>query len=419
MHNCVITPIHHAFASTEPECGIIAPMARTSFSPPLAAGVIPDVAIILESGCIGQRLLKGINRYLRMYGPWNLYLELGNAERTDLLSRWRGHGIIARVRGPMVVRALAQHYRIPMILDREPVSSNRSWRPHLMDFQFHPEPLICDYFLSKGFRHFAFCPMPGGESWGRQSSLMQALKQRGYECHVFPGRPTAGTTLMIEDHRQLLRWLQQLPKPLALVTASDLRAYKVIELCRSIPIHIPDELAVLGYDNDSVLCELCNPPLTSIEAPVEEAGYRAAQTLHALMLGLEPPDLGPMPECRLVVRQSTDMIAIEDPDVRQAIAIIYAKATSGLTVKELLHEVKMSRRSLERLFLKTLGRSPGVEIRNLQLQRARQLLAETSLPIRDVAQRSGFANATRLGEAMKRSLGQTPAGYRLAYRPTL
>ncbi len=385
---------------------------------PLAPGVIPDVAVILDVGSHGNNILKGIHRYLRLHGPWNLYLELGLAERADVLTRWRGHGIIARVRGPAVVRALSRH-QVPMIIDREPppaLARNRRWPLLRMETEIYPEPMICNYFLGKGFRNFAFCPMPNGESWGRQTNFLHALKELGYECHVFPARPTGAATTAMDDHRPLIQWLRRLPKPVALVAANDPRAYKIIELCRNISIRVPDEMAVLGYDNSATLCGLCNPPLSSIEAPLEEAGYRAAQTLHALMLGHNPPDFGPMPECRLVVRQSTDMIAIEDADVRHAISIIYSKATSGLTVKELLREIVMPRRSLERLFLKTIGRSPGAEIRRIQLERVKQLLAETSFPIRDVARRCGFANATRLGVAMRRSLGQTPAGYRRTYQ---
>jgi LacI family transcriptional regulator len=197
------------------------------------------------------------------------------------------------------------------------------------------------------------------------------------------------------------------------MACNDMRGQHVLDSCQRAGVAVPEEVAVVGVDDDDLLCDLCSPPLSSVAPNPELIGYEAAALLEALMAGHPADPLErTVPPVGVTARQSTDVLAIGDPSVAVAVRLIRERACHGLTVADVLREVPVSRSVLERLFRRHLGRSPQAEIRAVRLKRVKQLLVETSLPLDQVAELSGFAHPEYLSVAFRRATGQTPGRYR-------
>jgi LacI family transcriptional regulator len=220
-----------------------------------------------------------------------------------------------------------------------------------------------------------------------------------------------GYELQHED--ALVRWLRSLPKPIGLMASNDLRAHQILMLCGDNHLAVPDEVAVIGVDNDEVICGLTQPPLSSVEQDPEEVGYQAAGVLDGLMRG------GPAPASSFIVgpkgvvaRQSTDFVAVGDADVAAALRFIREHACDGISVDAILAQVPVSRRTLERRFAALLDRSPRDEILRVQLRHVKQLLTVTDYPLSKIAEMSGFHYVESMCSLFKSVTGQTPGQYR-------
>jgi LacI family transcriptional regulator len=218
---------------------------------------------------------------------------------------------------------------------------------------------------------------------------------------------------------ELGKWLRDLPKPVALLACNDMRAQQIMTVCDVEGIRVPDEVAVLGVDNDDVLCELCDPPLSSIDPDVEQIGYAAAALLDKMVRGETPPERRILVEPRCVVaRRSTDALAIGDREAAEAIRFVQDHACElELEIGDIVDQLSISRATLNRWFRKWLRRSPAEEISRVRLDRAKLLLATTDLSLEDIAQHCGFRYAESVCRAMKRTTGQVTADFR--HRRTL
>jgi LacI family transcriptional regulator len=212
---------------------------------------------------------------------------------------------------------------------------------------------------------------------------------------------------------ELVWWLQSLPKPVGLMACNDLRAHQVLMACDENDLAVPEEVAVIGVDNDEAICGLSRPPLSSIDQNAEEVGYQAAALLDRLMQGGAPPQEKLIVEpSSVVARQSTDVVAVADADVAAALHHIREHACDGLSVNELLASVAMSRRTLERRFASLLGRSPKDEIARVQVGHVKRLLTMTDYPLAKIAQLTGFGYVESMCVLFKNMVGQTPGQYR-------
>lgn len=217
------------------------------------------------------------------------------------------------------------------------------------------------------------------------------------------------------EQEEIGRWLQSLPRPVGLMACNDMRGQHVLDACLRVNIAVPEELAVIGVDDDSVLCNLCHPPLSSIVPNAQRVGYEAAALLDRMMSGQTPPTEPLLiPPMGVTIRQSTDVLAIDDPIVAAAVRFIRERACQGCGMKDLLRHVPMSRSLLERRFRQHLGRSPQAEIRAVQLKRVKQLLAESDLSLDQIAGLAGYAHPEYMSVVFKRETGQTPGQYRAA-----
>jgi LacI family transcriptional regulator len=199
------------------------------------------------------------------------------------------------------------------------------------------------------------------------------------------------------------------------MACTDQLGFWLLDACRRAGVAVPEEVAVVGVENEESLCAVANPPLSSMRLNAEQAGYEAAAVLDGMMRGRKPPRQRTLLEpLGIVTRQSSDVVAIEDEELAAAVRFIREHACEGITVDDVLGAVAVSRSTLERGLRRVLGRSPNVEIRRVQLNRVQQLLIETDLPLSVIAARAGFRHLPYMCEAFKKQYGRPPGAYRAA-----
>jgi LacI family transcriptional regulator len=217
----------------------------------------------------------------------------------------------------------------------------------------------------------------------------------------------------LSAQRQIARWLKSQPHPLAVFACNDVRAQQVLNACREHGIRVPEDVAVIGVDNDNVLCQLCDPPLTSIEPDTETLGYNAAKALAQMMRkqSVERPFTA-VPPRGLVERASTDVIAVGDPVLAEALRFIRSSVSQGIAVKDVLAHLNRSRTDLENRFKQALNCTVYEEIFRRRMTLVGRLLRETELPLREVANKAGFTTAAHLCRLFRIEHGRTPIEYR-------
>lgn len=375
----------------------------------------PNVLLIVETAmAFGRGVLEGISRYLTENPKWSVQLDLRELLVTPpaWLRRWDGDGIITRSTTPEMADIILK-WGIPTV-NLTDIYGDQGipaiWNDHRAIGQMAAEHLI-----QRGLKNFAFCGFSdhhwsterregfsrtiaahGGHVLGHASDWSQA-RRSGWE----------------KQQSKIVEWLVGLPKPIGIMACNDFRGQHVLEGCRAARIPVPEDVAVIGVDNDQVICDFCQPPLTSVIPAAERIGFEAAKMLDRLMIG-EKLDQRKIlvPPLGVTARQSTDVMAIEDAEVVQALKIIRERACLGLNVADVLKEVPIARSSLERRFRKSVGRSPQAEIRDTQMNRARQLLCETDLSLAQVAALTGFKHSEYFSVVFKREVGQTPGQFR-------
>ncbi len=379
------------------------------------------IALLIEwSRAYGRGVLGGIANYVKAHETWKIY----QTERRlcdgapGWLRNWQGDGIIARIENEELLSAI-RRLDVPVVDLFEHRSTEGM--PGVITDNRAIAHLAADHLIERGLEHFAYCGLPGVySSEARGECFVEYLGQAGYEVSVYENPRQSGSAFISTSEDYELRceetvasWVKSLPKPVGLMACNDLRAHQVLMASSDQNIAVPEELAVVGVDNDELICELCHPPLTSIEQDCEGVGYRAAGLLDRLLDGQAPPaepirvePLGVVP------RQSTDIVAIGDADVAAAVHFIRGHACDGIQVSDVVGHVQMSRSTLERRFARLLGRSPKAEILRVRLERVRHLLSMTDYPLARIAQLTGFDYMESMCCSFKRVTGQTPGQFR-------
>ena len=277
--------------------------------------------------------------------------------------------------------------------------------------------MAAQFFLERGFRHFGFLGLPNYQaSAERFDSFSQLLLEKGFSVHVPPA--LAGANLRAYHDWEaylkiLVTWVSSLPRPVALFGFSDLRASDLLQACFRAGIQVPGEAAVLGVDNDPLICEISYPPLASIDPGFQHIGFSAAELLDQIMQGREvsPEPIRQSP-VGIHVRLSADLVAVSDPQVARAVRFIRDHIGSPFQVKDILSEAPMARRTLEQRFRRALGRSIHEEIQRARIEHAKTLLENSNLPLDEIALRSGFKYQAHLSTIFKKHTGQPPGTYR-------
>lgn len=372
--------------------------------------------IVETSLAYGRQVLRGISRYVVSHQPWSLYLDLRElmVEPPEWLESWEGDGIISRSTTPELAAKLLR-LKMPTV-DLTDIHGDMGL-PHIWTDNVAVGRLAAAHLLERGFRHFAYCGF-SGHYWAglRRDGFLAALAESGVECQVLESPwATSRAHSWEEQQREIADWLAKLPKPLGVMASNDMRGQHVLDACRRRELAVPEEVAVIGVDNDELLCEMCDPPLSSVVMNAERIGYDAAALLDQLMEGHAPRERISLVEpLGIVTRQSTDVLAIEDTLVASAVKFIREHACEGVTVDDVLKKVPLSRSMLERRFRKFLSRSPQEEIRLVQIKRVKQLLAESDLALEQIAELAGYRHAEYMSVVFKRETGQTPGQYRRA-----
>jgi len=377
-----------------------------------------QVALLVEtSNAYARGLLRGVVSYIREHRSWSLYLsEHNRGDRPPRwLARWKGDGIIARIENASIAEALRQ-VRLPIV----DVSAARLI-PSLPWFETDDGAiahLAADHLLERGFKYLAYAG-DGRFNWSnwRSEHFQHCVRAAGRESFIY--RATKGFALDDEEQvDDLAKWIQQLPRPVGVMACYDFRGQQVLDACRRVGIAVPDEVAVIGVDNDDLLCELSSPPLSSVIPNTQRTGYEAARLLDEMMSGKDVKgETHLIPPLGIATRQSTDVLAIHDRNVARAVHFIRQNACQGIKVKDVLKAVPHSRTLLEGRFKKLIGRTPHEEILRVRLNRVKQLLTETDLPLEQIAERAGLPHVEYLSVAFRREVGMPPSQFRAKNRP--
>lgn len=384
----------------------------------------PRVALLIEtSRGYGRQLLRGIVRYARLHGPWAFYVTPGDFEQAlPKMERWGGTGIIARIETPAVARAI-RATGLPVIgldLSERQLRAGSPWANTSEVCPDSPAAarMAADHLVERGFLHFGFVGIPG-RLWSRarQRGFCERLGELELPCEVYAPPARRGQSEWSVEQQAMAQWLRSLPKPVGLMACNDDRGRQVLEACQAAGLRVPDDVAVVGMDDDELLCELAGPPLSSVALNAERAGYEAAELLDGLMSGrVKQPRRIVVEPLWVTTRQSTDVLALADREVAAALRFIREQADRPIQVRDVVREVGRSRRSLEIRFRRAIGRSVHAEIQRVHLERAKRFLVETDLPTPTIAEASGFGSASYLGMVFRRRLGMTPSQYRTRAR---
>jgi LacI family transcriptional regulator len=377
------------------------------------------VALLIEtSNHFARELLHGIRAYTREHEPWAIRFE--EHKRGDAppvwLKRWRGNGVIARLETARIARGiLAMRLPVVNVSAARPVPGFPSVKTDDQAIAV----LAADHFQVRGFKSFAFSGVHGYR-WSelRRDHFVRLIAERGLECSVYEEPRVQGKgDPFHRDSKALGRWLRRLPKPVGICACWDGCGAQILAQCRSLGIHVPEEVAVLGVDNDDLLCDLADAPLSSIDPNAYRIGYEAAEMLDRMMRGGRvAPDAHLVQPLGVQTRLSSDILAVEDPEIAVALRFIREHALRGINVEGVLRKVPLSRRVLESRFKRLVGRTPHEYILALRLEKARSLLVETDLTLGAIADRSGFRHAEYMSVSFKRAFGVSPSEYRAQVR---
>jgi LacI family transcriptional regulator len=383
----------------------------------------PLVALILDAARPYDRLIiGGVAHFAREHEQWSLYVEEDPLQKLPDLARWHGQGIIANFDDRRVAEAI-RGLSIPIV----GVGGGYGWyEPEAgIPFIYTDNEAIgrlgAEHLLACGFEQLAFVGYPrtatSGWSEERAAAFGAACREAGRDCLGFTGRHA--TARRWEDlQRELARWLSGLPKPVGIMACNDVRARHVLEACRSLGLAVPGEVALLGVDNDEVICELTDPPLSSIDQAARQIGYEAAAMLQRLMhrpaggRSDPPPRQTVIPPIGVVARASTDTMATDDEAVRLVFERLRAAPWKRPDVAALAAEACVSRSTLDQRFRTLVGRSIHEEFVRLRVAGVRQLVSQTSLPLKAIAARAGFRSVQYMTTFLHRHTGLTPARLR-------
>jgi len=384
----------------------------------------PKVALLIEtSRGYGRGLLRGIVRYARLHGPWSFYITPGDFEQAlPKMKLWGGSGIIARVETSRMAEAILAADVPTIVVDADPrigpAAADLSRFSNVSSDSEGAAMLAAEHLLDRGFEQFAYVGLPS-RVWSnrRSEAFQQAIRRAGFEPYVY--KPPQGKTDQGWEREQkiLAQWIEDLPKPVGLMACNDDRGRGVLEACRLAGVRVPEEVAVIGVDNDELFCELADPPLSSVALNTEYGGYRIAQLLDQLMRNtIQTPQQLIVEATEVSARRSTNVVAIDGREVGAALSFIHRNRAQDFTINDVAQAVGISRRSLEVKFRKSVGRTILTEIQRIRLEHAKRMLRETDLPVAQIAESSGYSSASYLTQVFRKEIGASPAKYRARFR---
>lgn len=373
------------------------------------------VALLVETSLgSGREILRGIARYARQAGDWQLFHAAGGLPDAfpGWMESWEGDAVIARIQNE-TTRERLESLSLPVI-DVLGVCENRFPLVHVDDAAI--ARLVAEHFRSRHFVHYAFYGI-AGENWSqrRASAYREACRGAKSFSLLETSRESAG--LKGDATRQLHEWLRNLPKPVAMMVCSDQRGLELLEACLAENLSVPEEIAVIGVDNDTALCEISAPPLSSVRGGHFNVGFEAAKLLDAILGGESPPEASLLVRPNgLVERDSSNLQAITDPLVARGVRYIREHLADSITNDTISRAAGLSRTLFQKRFREATGQSVREFILGRRIERALLLIRETDLPLAEVAVLCGFRHQEYLGQVVKQATGDTPGAIRKAAR---
>ena len=392
------------------------------------------IALIIESSRgYGRGVLLGVANFAQLHDNWEIVYQ----ERTlsDGIPTWIDEveldGLIVRPDSRKLYSYISR-LGLPWVdlRNHRPINENV---PTVNSDERLVVKAAVDHLMEIGHRKLAFCGFANADFSNRRRKLCERYAEsKGIKCFTYETSPNvfvepsesaigiAGPeiTATVETYglyaeEELVKWLIDLPKPIGLLACNDIRGRQVLNILRANQIDVPEEVSVLGVDNDQLICKLSNPPLSSLDRNARMVGYRASEILQKLIDG-EPLErtyelIRPL---GVAVRVSTDTTAISDKLISQALSYIREHACEGIEVSDVVSALPVSRATLERRFRKVMDRSINGEINRVKIAKIKKLLLETDLKLSAVAKLTGFNHTEYMSSLFKKVTGITPGQYR-------
>jgi LacI family transcriptional regulator len=362
-----------------------------------------------------RSFLQGIAKYSALLGPWTVYkkpqfyLKSRRIHSLSLLQEWGVQGIIAcdtdidkeMLDSGIPVISLAVKHKISGVVN-------------VIGDVIKPSQMAAEYLLQCGLRNFAFCGI-GKFYWseGRMEHFRDRIKKAGFETHLFIEPESLYYSTWEKTQVALSKWLCGLPKPIGIMTCADDCSQHVVEACKINNIKIPEEISIIGVDNDDMVCLFSNPTLSSIALNFGRAGYEAASVLDKMMKGQKTTKQDIMVYTdRVVERQSTNILTIDNKEVVKALHFMRDNAKFPIQVADVVNAASFSRRNLEMKFMKYCGCSINSKIQHYRIMLICQMLTKTDMTISQIALEVGFANISHLSRYFHKSMKISPSDYR-------
>ena len=383
---------------------------------------IPKILLLIETThAYGRGLLRGIATYSKLHGPWSFSREApfyGHIKKTKFnlsdLIKIKPDGMIIREPEPKQVQQLI-NLNVPMIISPNIINPDI---PTIITNAKKVGELAAYHLIERGFKNFAFCGFEEmAWSINRHDCFVNTIEQNHCSVHSFFKPVNNMLNLKETEKADLVNWLLKLPKPVGLMTCNDDMGRAILEVCKYAEIPVPEQIAVVGVDDDELICELTDPPLSSVSLNAERVGYKAAELLERLMQGEKMQGQIIVQEpTHVITRHSSDVIAVEDQDVATALTYIRQYYNDPITVDDVAKNVNLSRRHLYKKFMETLGYSVHQEIKNMRIEHISRLLLQTDLSIYQITMSLGFTGIEHISRYFQNEKGISPQEYRKKYR---
>jgi len=379
----------------------------------------PRIILLLDaSRGFNRGMLSGIARYSALNGPWTFYRKppaylTSNPDFSlNEFRAWNSDGIICSIENARNLTGL----KIPVVGYDPGSYSGRI--PFVTSDHEEAGRLAAQHLLDLGLRNFAFCGY-NSLAWSRKrcQSFCSVIQDAGFQVDVYQKADTA--TAWSQEETLVSDWIRSLPKPVGMFCVNDDRAPSIMESCRILGFGVPEDIAMVGADDDEYICELENPPLSSIRIASAQAGYEAAKLLHDLIRGKEKTEGQRIiaQTTGISVRQSTDVLMVGNPEVRKALRYIREHVQTPIHVTDIVAATSMSHRALNEQFNKELGSSVGKQLMRARIDYICRLLSETDMQIKEVATTVGYDDDRHFARYFKRATGYTPQAYRRKISP--
>jgi LacI family transcriptional regulator len=366
----------------------------------------------------GRALLRGITRYSQVHGPWSFCKmppfvreKYGIEGILKFAREWEAQAIVAQLYNTHEIKKLIDS---GIYIIAQDFKERFTEIPNITSNYEKTGVKAAEYFLSKGYRNFAFYGFKEFV-WSRERAVgfSDRLKKSGFSVYHFNNTQRSKHRLWYYSQSPLSDWLVQLPKPIALFACDDNQASHIAEACNLAGIRVPDEVSILGVDNDEIVCNMSNPPTSSIALDTENAGYKVAELIESMILKKTSQFQDILVESTAIIsRQSTDIFAIDDSEVLKALQFIRKSISEKIQVADVVKHIALSRRAIEKRFMRIIGRSIYQEILFRKMQKAAQLLLQTKYSIMDIAIQCGFDDDKNFARMFQKTHNISPLHYR-------